>query len=158
MRQSKFVLVALGAILIVPAWAQAQQRGTAGGSKAAVWNRFSQNYGPGRYVGGSYIPASQRFVAAPVVTLPAPVVDSSARLTVRVPANAQVWIDDAATTQSGTTREFVSPQLDKGGTYHFRASWMENGKRVEAKRDVRVSPGQRVTVDLRATDVVASPE
>ncbi|MGE3804855.1 MAG: hypothetical protein AB7K24_09310 [Gemmataceae bacterium] len=55
-RRWVFALAALGAVFIVPAFAQAQARGTAGGSKAAAWNRYSQNYGPGHYVEGSYVP------------------------------------------------------------------------------------------------------
>src|SRR5205085_1327698 len=62
---------------------------------------------------------------------PAPA-DNRVHLTVTVPADAQVWVEDAPTTSNGTVRQFVSPPLEPGGpfTYHVRARWNENGQEV----------------------------
>jgi uncharacterized protein (TIGR03000 family) len=84
-------------------------------------------------------------------------------MTVTVPkADAEVFINDTATTSTGTERQFESPALDPGQGYHYtiRAQWMENGKRVEQKREVPVKAGQTVTVDFTkpVREVVTPPQ
>lgn len=65
-----------------------------------------------------------------------------------VPAAAEVWFDDAKTTQPGPAREFISPPLpeDRTFTYVVRARWVENGREVEQVQHVDVTGGQRVVV------------
>src|SRR5262249_31075720 len=55
--------------------------------------------------------------------------DTLAHLTVRVPADARVWFDGAATTSTGPVRQFPSPPLTPGKRYSYevRASWKEGG-------------------------------
>src|SRR5262249_34540729 len=54
--------------------------------------------------------------------------DSTAHVTVRVPANAQLWFEGSPTTSTGPVREFQSPPLRPGRyTYAIRARWSENG-------------------------------
>jgi uncharacterized protein (TIGR03000 family) len=67
---------------------------------------------------------------------------------VRVPADADIWFDDAKTTQTGTVRQFVSPPLTPGYdyTYEIRARWTEEGRRVSHTRRVSVHAGERVRV------------
>jgi uncharacterized protein (TIGR03000 family) len=74
-----------------------------------------------------------------------------ANLTVMVPADAQLTVDGVKTTQKGETRKFISPPLQAGKRYVYtlRATWMESGKEVEVKRDVRVEAGKETKVDLR---------
>lgn len=84
-------------------------------------------------------------------------------LNVVVPkADAEVFINDTATTSTGTERAFESPALESGKNYQYtiRAQWMENGKRVEQKREVPVTAGQSVTVDFSkpAREVVTPPQ
>jgi uncharacterized protein (TIGR03000 family) len=76
---------------------------------------------------------------------------SAAEITVRVPADAELWLDGNATKQRGDTRTFVSPVLQPGRTftYEFRARWMKDGKPVEATRTVDIRAGAKTTVDLR---------
>jgi uncharacterized protein (TIGR03000 family) len=72
------------------------------------------------------------------------------RLEVRVPANAEIWIDGAKTVQSGALREFISPPIEPGRNYAYelKVKWMENGAEREQVRNVAVRPGQLVRVDL----------
>jgi uncharacterized protein (TIGR03000 family) len=76
--------------------------------------------------------------------------DGTAQVTVIVPADAEVFFDGNATTQTGTERVYQSPPLEKGFTYHYsiRARWTEGGKPVEQTRKVSVKPGARARVDF----------
>jgi uncharacterized protein (TIGR03000 family) len=69
-------------------------------------------------------------------------------LRIFLPADAQVWIQGAATRQQGRVRIFESPELTPGVeyTYDIRAQWIEGGRQVEKTRHVTVHPGDRLTV------------
>ena len=70
---------------------------------------------------------------------------------IRVPANADVWINGEKTTQSGPQREFLSSGLAPGRTYTFtiRARWaVPDGTTVQLERRVSVQGGERRTVDF----------
>jgi uncharacterized protein (TIGR03000 family) len=74
---------------------------------------------------------------------------------VRVPtADAHLWIEGKEMNTDGLARRFVSPPLDAGQryTYTFRAQWNENGKKMDQTREVRVHPGDRITVDFTAPE------
>lgn len=77
---------------------------------------------------------------------------ASAILTIRVPADAEIWFNGCSTTQGGTLRRFVTPVLADEGiqSYDVRARWTENGKVVERTRRVDVRAGDRLTVDFVA--------
>ncbi|HVS35606.1 MAG TPA: TIGR03000 domain-containing protein [Gemmataceae bacterium] len=89
---------------------------------------------------------------APVVDPGADVPATAAVLRVHVPADAEVWVSGDATTQRGEQRRFITPPLEAGRNqgYTLRARWMEGGKPVERTEDVRVHPGDRLTVDFLA--------
>src|SRR5207237_4561985 len=77
----------------------------------------------------------------------------TARITLQVPANAKVWVDDLPTTQTGAVREYVTPPaLEPGRTYRytFRAQWEENGQTVTRERTVEFQAGGAVIVNLNA--------
>jgi uncharacterized protein (TIGR03000 family) len=75
--------------------------------------------------------------------------DSTVHVTVRVPANAELWFDGSITTSTGSVREFLSPSLSPGRyTYEIRARWTENGHDVTQTQKVAVSPGAHLTVDF----------
>jgi uncharacterized protein (TIGR03000 family) len=80
----------------------------------------------------------------------APISDAKAHVTVRVPSDAKVWFENQATKQQGAVRNFVSPELTPGQnyTYDVRATWQENGRTVEQKRQVAVHAGSPVTIDF----------
>jgi len=64
--------------------------------------------------------------------------------------NAQVWFDDAATSQRGMERSFqTAPLTQSGGTYTIKARWTENGRAMDQQRQVQVRPGQSVVVNFR---------
>jgi uncharacterized protein (TIGR03000 family) len=90
--------------------------------------------------GGS--PTSQPSGAS---TLPAPA-DTSAHLTVTVPAHAEVWFGGAAMHATGSVRRFVSPPLlpAQRYVYHIRARWVENGHEVTQARQVEVTAGAHI--------------
>jgi len=80
---------------------------------------------------------------------PAPAgADASAQLTVRVPANAEIWVNGSKTTSTGPVRQYQSPPLAPGKQYAYdlSARWTENGREVTQKQTVDVSPGAHVNV------------
>ena len=79
--------------------------------------------------------------------------DARALMAVRVPANAEVWVEGDKTSQTGTARSFISPPLETGKrfTYDIRARWMgADGKPVDQTRQVKVEAGRRAMVDFTA--------
>jgi uncharacterized protein (TIGR03000 family) len=81
---------------------------------------------------------------------PASSTAATARITVRVAPDAQIWFEDTATRQTGALREFESPPLAPGKTftYEIRAQWRAGGREVTQSRHVGVQAGARVTVDF----------
>jgi uncharacterized protein (TIGR03000 family) len=73
-----------------------------------------------------------------------------AEIIVVVPADAKLFFDGDATTQTGTERQFVTPPLKPGITFHYNlvARWKVDGKVVEQKRTVDVASGGRVRVNF----------
>jgi uncharacterized protein (TIGR03000 family) len=70
---------------------------------------------------------------------------------VQVPtADAKLWIEGQQMEPQGLERRFISPPIDPGSsyTYTIRAQWNDNGKPMEDTREVRVRPGDRITVDF----------
>jgi uncharacterized protein (TIGR03000 family) len=95
-------------------------------------------------------PRVSYYYAAPIVANPAPVADyANIRVIVR-DAQARVWFDGKATSQSGSDRLFSTPPLATGAasTYHVRAAWMQDGREVSLERIVSVTPGQTAVVDF----------
>jgi uncharacterized protein (TIGR03000 family) len=82
--------------------------------------------------------------------------DSDVLLRIRVPPDAIVRINGAATAQQGMRREFVSSGLVPGRSYTFvvSAQWTEpNGQTMEQERRISVQGGDRRTVDFLAPGV-----
>jgi uncharacterized protein (TIGR03000 family) len=75
--------------------------------------------------------------------------DSTAHVTVRLPANAELWFNDSIMKSTGPVREFRSPQLKPGQfTYEIRGRWTENGHDITRTQKVPVSPGDHITVEF----------
>jgi uncharacterized protein (TIGR03000 family) len=74
--------------------------------------------------------------------------DTSARVTVSVPADAEVWFEGSKRPATGSVREYQSPPLTPGVryTYDIRARWNENGKEVTQTQQVEVAAGTHVNV------------
>jgi uncharacterized protein (TIGR03000 family) len=92
-----------------------------------------------------------------VAVVQAPTVVNSAgqpcmRVIVRVPdPDAEVWIDNKATTQKGAERLFESPPLPVGQRYRYElvARWTVNGQEKAESRTINGEVGQTVAVDFR---------
>jgi uncharacterized protein (TIGR03000 family) len=89
-------------------------------------------------------------VPAPAAVPLAPAEGPVAHFTIAVPAAAEVYLEGVKTRQTGTTRQFVSPQLVPGRqyVYEIRGRWIENGREVVQTRNLVVTAGERLFVDL----------
>ena len=94
---------------------------------------------------------------ANTATPPAPppqstIPDNAVLIGVRVPENAEIWIDGEKTSQTGAFREFVTPSLEPGQkfAYDIKARWTENGKEVNRDRKLNFYAGDRLMVNLMA--------
>jgi len=79
--------------------------------------------------------------------------DAPVLITVTVPGDAQIWFEGSKTTQTGTTRQFVSPALKPGlnYTYTLRVRRSENGRDVDETRKLSVRAGESVTLNFGGT-------
>jgi uncharacterized protein (TIGR03000 family) len=76
--------------------------------------------------------------------------DTAVVLDVRVPANAEIWVNGVKMHLTGASREFVSPPLTPSqvGTYDLRARWEEDGQQVQRTRRVTVRAGDRLSINF----------
>jgi uncharacterized protein (TIGR03000 family) len=114
------------------------------------------------YPSGISAPAADELNASPDVPVYAPAStpvdgtdaakDDTARVTVRVPADAQVWFQNQPMAEQGSVRTYQSPRLVPGQTYSYdiRAEWPEGGQVVNKSRHVNVQAGANVSVDFTA--------
>jgi uncharacterized protein (TIGR03000 family) len=85
-----------------------------------------------------------RPVDVPAAVTPAIPTDRAV-LTVRVPTEATVWIQDAQSKQTGAERTFVSPPLEAGREYAYtvKAQWKAGDKEIAQTQTVNVRAGNR---------------
>ena len=80
-----------------------------------------------------------------------------AYITVNLPEDAKLFVNDQPTRSTSTERRFVSPPLnrDQQHTYNFRAEIMRDGQPVSVTREVAVRGGEetRVRLDFPAASV-----
>jgi uncharacterized protein (TIGR03000 family) len=108
------------------------------------------------YYGGGFGAASVPLMvnAAPATPPPAdtsPPPDNAAHLQLLVPANAEVFFDGAITTQTGPTREFVSPPLEAGKVYDYRVRvryFNSAGKPIDDARLIHVRANDWFRIDF----------
>jgi uncharacterized protein (TIGR03000 family) len=74
-----------------------------------------------------------------------------ATINLKVPADAEVWFNNTKTKQTGKDRQYFTAPLEAGYTYRYQlwVSWVENGKTITRTRDISISPGQNITVEIR---------
>jgi uncharacterized protein (TIGR03000 family) len=99
------------------------------------------------------------FVPGPVIA-PDAAADTAAHLVVQVPDGAEVWVDGAATRQTGTSRSFVSPPLTPGRdlSYEVRARWAVAGKTIEQTQTVPVHAGEQLQVRFPVAERLPAPK
>jgi len=73
---------------------------------------------------------------------------NTVNITVRLPANADLWFEGTKTQSTGGVRKFQSPPLKSGRqyTYEVWARWNDNGRIVTQTRHLSVSRGDHLTV------------
>lgn len=102
-------------------------------------------------------------VTPPAVWVPPPRGDA-AEITVRVPPDAEVWIEGVKMRQQGSIRRFVSPRLASGKTYSYeiRAVWTEKDRPIDQKQEISLRAGDRSSLTFvsgagRSVEVVPTP-
>ncbi|HEX3726206.1 MAG TPA: TIGR03000 domain-containing protein [Pirellulales bacterium] len=75
---------------------------------------------------------------------------NSALLSVKVPADAKVFVNDRATTSTGLDREYISRDLETGARYNYevRAEFIRDGKSVSETKTVQLTAGQNAGLDF----------
>jgi uncharacterized protein (TIGR03000 family) len=119
---------------------------------------------PGHYpwLDGPGVPFDRRklaptFPGGNALALPheeGPLSPGTALLIVKVPEEAEIWVDDAKTTQDGSYRRFVTPALPEGRarSYTIRARWLIQDAELTRVEEVRVQPGGRYVVNFLTPD------
>jgi len=95
--------------------------------------------------GGHWPPVgSSRSAATPTANA------AEARLNIRLPQNAHLWIQGKEIVNPGSEYTLVSPALESGFNYSYqvKAQWTEGGAQVVRTRVVQVRAGESVNVDL----------
>jgi uncharacterized protein (TIGR03000 family) len=102
--------------------------------------------GPGQYpwLDGPAVPFDRRQIRAPSANSPT---SATARVIVKLPADADLWFDDFKTTQRGTYREFVASIPSESG-YTLSVRWQTQGAELTRSERVRLRPGQTLTVNF----------
>ena len=97
-------------------------------------------------------PANPAVAPANPPTPPAaPPPDNAAHLQLIVPENAEVLFDGGKTSQTGTTREFVSPRLTPGKVFNYTITVRSidaNGKTNVDKRVINVQANDWFSIDF----------
>jgi len=110
------------------------------------YNYDAPAYGPGPdYSNGPRVPAVQGDDSG----RDQPPRDDAAHILLMVPADAEVWFNGVKTKQTGTEREFQSPELVPGKdyTYEVRVRWRENGQEKDRTRTLTVHANDWLRID-----------
>jgi len=80
---------------------------------------------------------------------------ASATIVIKCVSDAELSIDGTKSTQTGSTRKFVTPELKPGPKYYYTVSafWEPNNyTKITRKWKVYVKPGETVNVDMTKAD------
>ncbi len=111
----------------------------------------ASNIGEAAYTTPNYPIQSPNYsVRYPVSPPLSAIADDTARVEVRLPADAELWFEGQKTAQTGSDRSFHSPELQPGENYVYNvhARWQADGKPVDETRKVTVHAGDHVVVNL----------
>lgn len=132
----------------------AHQAGCYGGCYGQpIWYGPAQPYHP---AGNPLAAPAAPPTAAPKAEPVKPAGAGAAKLTLEVPAQAKVYVDDMPLKGSDTVRHFRTPELEPGQTYYytFRVEAVRDGQPVTETRRVIVRAGEAV----REVFSVTSPD
>jgi uncharacterized protein (TIGR03000 family) len=81
-------------------------------------------------------------------------------LSVKVPAEAKVFVNDRPTMSTGEQREYVSRNLQAGARYNYdvRVEYIRNGQPVTENKSVQVGAGQTASLDFTGEAVESTAE
>ena len=81
-----------------------------------------------------------------------------AKITVNLPADARLWVDNVECPLTSAVRSFNTPALEPGKSYFYtmKVAVNRNGQPVFHSERVRVAAGRSVTVDLTDVDRLAT--
>jgi uncharacterized protein (TIGR03000 family) len=76
--------------------------------------------------------------------------EQSARITVHLPEDAKLYVDDMLSTKTTSTRRFHTPPLPAGNDFHYtlRAEMERDGKTIRTSKEVTVRAGKTAEVTL----------
>jgi uncharacterized protein (TIGR03000 family) len=104
------------------------------------------------------LPWHQFLLVAGILALPLfsegqaqePVAADKAILVVRLPAGANLTVDDNRTKQTGAERVFVTPPLPPGKDFKYtlKATWRDGDRNRVVMREAAVRAGSRTTIDF----------
>jgi uncharacterized protein (TIGR03000 family) len=82
----------------------------------------------------------------------------TARITVKLPSTARLWVDNVNCPITSSERSFNTPALAPGQQYYYtlRMEVEKDGQTVAENRRVFVAAGQRVSVDFNAPATVTA--
>jgi uncharacterized protein (TIGR03000 family) len=116
----------------------------------------------GSGIGGAYVPPflTSSKLGSRLTRGGETAADDKARIWMRVPENAQIWVEGVKTKQTGELRYFFSPPLTPGKRYSYRVRlrWTKNGKVMEENQRLIVSAGSRILRDFRPARPKLSPD
>jgi uncharacterized protein (TIGR03000 family) len=77
-----------------------------------------------------------------------------ALIVVKLPAEAELWFNGAATSQSGSYRRFVTPALSGPGPFKYtlRVRWRLGTVELSRVEEIHIQPGATATVNLLTTE------
>jgi uncharacterized protein (TIGR03000 family) len=77
---------------------------------------------------------------------------ASTSITLRLPENAEVWIQGKKMDERGTERRFNLPSLDTGATYDYdiRVTWTDNGQKKSDTTRLNVRAGDQQSISYIA--------
>lgn len=75
-----------------------------------------------------------------------------AHITVNLPSDARLWVDDVVCPLTSSTRSFDTPVLQPGQKYYYtlKVEVDRNGQTLSEARRVYVAAGQQVSVDFNS--------
>jgi uncharacterized protein (TIGR03000 family) len=144
--------------------------GAAGGTRYPYWATAPQGFAPSRVT--LPIPGPSPFIISnaarsvpaqgsvgiglggglilPFMSVKDVILDNKAYIWLRVPKDAEIWVNDVKTKQTGELRYFFSPPLTPGTKYSYelRLRWMKDGKPVEETQRLVVQAFRTIRLDF----------